>query len=67
MIMDNDILRAWLLIHELADQLSLNQKISNTLHSQAAAIKVSSATGNPRFLSQTISRTKLYMPVRALF
>ncbi|KAG0707538.1 hypothetical protein DFH29DRAFT_979845 [Suillus ampliporus] len=37
--MDNDILRAWLLIHELSDQLAHNQKISSTLHSQAAALK----------------------------
>lgn len=39
MIMDNDILRAWLLIHELSDQLAHNQKISNTIHSQATSIK----------------------------
>ncbi|KAG1754806.1 uncharacterized protein EDB91DRAFT_1095669 [Suillus paluster] len=39
MIMDNDILRAWLLIHELSDQLAHNQKISTTLHSQAASLK----------------------------
>ncbi|OJA08107.1 MADS box transcription factor [Rhizopogon vesiculosus] len=39
MIMDNDILRAWLLIHELSDQLSHNQKMSNALHLQADAIK----------------------------
>jgi hypothetical protein len=48
MIMDNDILRAWLLIHELSDQLAHNQKISNTIHSQATSIKVCRVTANIR-------------------
>ncbi|KAH7915719.1 hypothetical protein BJ138DRAFT_917687 [Hygrophoropsis aurantiaca] len=39
MITDNDLVRAWLLVHELSDQLAHNQKISNALQSQAGALK----------------------------
>lgn len=40
MIMDNDLLRAWLLVHELSDQLAHNQKMTGALHSRAASLKV---------------------------
>jgi len=39
MIMDNDLLRAWLLVHELSEQLAQNQKMTNTLQSRAASLK----------------------------
>ncbi|KAG9314007.1 hypothetical protein JVU11DRAFT_4785 [Chiua virens] len=39
MIMDNDLLRAWLLVHELSDQLAHNQKMTSTLYSRATSLK----------------------------
>lgn len=41
--MDNDLLRAWLLVHELSDQLAHNQKMTVSLHSRASALQVPSA------------------------
>jgi hypothetical protein len=38
--MDSELLRVWQLVHELSDQLAHNQKIANTLQSQAGALKV---------------------------
>jgi hypothetical protein len=38
--MEGELLRVWQLIHELSDQLAHNQKIANTLQSQAGALKV---------------------------
>jgi hypothetical protein len=38
--MDNELLRVWQLVHELSDQLAHNQKIANTLQSQAGVLKV---------------------------
>lgn len=40
MIMDNDLLRAWLLVHELSDQLAHNQKMTAALQSRAVSLKV---------------------------
>lgn len=40
--MDSELLRVWQLVHELSDQLALNQKIANTLQSQAGVLKVGS-------------------------
>lgn len=40
MIMDSDLLRAWLLVHELSDQLAHNQKMTNALQSRAISLKV---------------------------
>ncbi|KAL0951779.1 hypothetical protein HGRIS_008450 [Hohenbuehelia grisea] len=37
--MDNELFRVWQLIHELSDQLSLNQKITTTLYTQAGGLK----------------------------
>ena len=42
MIMDNDLLRAWLLVHELSDQLAHNQKMSTALQARATSLKVPS-------------------------
>lgn len=42
--MDSDLLRVWQLIHELSDQLALNQKITSALQSQAGSLKVCSCT-----------------------
>lgn len=67
MIMDNEILRAWLLIHELSDQLTHNQKISNALQSQVAAVKVNPITTDIHSFHKTITRTKLYKPVLVSF
>lgn len=39
-VMDNELLRVWQLLHELSDQLNHNQKISTALQSQAHALKV---------------------------
>jgi hypothetical protein len=38
--MDNDLLRVWQIVHELSEQLAHNQKIANTLQSQANILKV---------------------------
>lgn len=40
MIMDNDLLRAWLLVHELSDQLAKNKQMADDLQSRAASLKV---------------------------
>ncbi|EGO05262.1 hypothetical protein SERLA73DRAFT_157852 [Serpula lacrymans var. lacrymans S7.3] len=37
--MDNELLRVWLLVHELSDQLAQNQKFTNALQSQADVLK----------------------------
>ncbi|KAG5652924.1 hypothetical protein H0H81_003067 [Sphagnurus paluster] len=37
--MDTEILRVWQLVHELSDQLALNQKITATLQAQAGSLK----------------------------
>jgi hypothetical protein len=42
MIMDNELLRAWLLVHELSDQLAHNQKMTSALQSRATSLKVPS-------------------------
>ncbi|KIJ66353.1 hypothetical protein HYDPIDRAFT_109359 [Hydnomerulius pinastri MD-312] len=41
--MENDLLRAWLLVHELSDQLAHNQKMSSALQSRAASLKEQAA------------------------
>jgi hypothetical protein len=38
--MDSELLQVWQLVHELSDQLALNQKITNTLQNQAGSLKV---------------------------
>lgn len=38
--MDSDLLRVWQLVHELSEQLALNQKITNALQTQAGSLKV---------------------------
>jgi hypothetical protein len=40
MLMDNEFLRLWQLVHELGDQLAHNQKITSALQSEAEALKV---------------------------
>lgn len=42
--MDNELMRVWQLVHELSDQLSHNQKLTNTLQSQAGSLKVLGCT-----------------------
>ncbi|KAH0837976.1 hypothetical protein J3R83DRAFT_6213 [Lanmaoa asiatica] len=49
MIMDNDLLRAWLLVHELSDQLAHNQKMTNALQSRAASLKEQAAHSGSGF------------------
>ncbi|KAG6380829.1 hypothetical protein JVT61DRAFT_5215 [Boletus reticuloceps] len=49
MIMDNDLLRAWLLVHELSDQLAHNQKMTITLQSRAAVLKEQAAHSDSGF------------------
>jgi hypothetical protein len=46
--MDNELVRIWQLIHELGEQLALNQKLTATLQSQTSSLKdeaVSTSTG----------------------
>jgi hypothetical protein len=40
--MDNELIRVWQLVNELSEQLAQNQKLANTLHSQAGSLKVCS-------------------------
>ncbi|KAF9469667.1 hypothetical protein BDZ94DRAFT_17943 [Collybia nuda] len=37
--MEADLVRVWQLVHELSDQLALNQKITNALQTQAGSLK----------------------------
>ncbi|KAG6854142.1 hypothetical protein C0991_010053 [Blastosporella zonata] len=47
--MDSDLLRLWQLIHELSDQLSLNQKFTATLQAQAGSLKTQAANAGSGF------------------
>ncbi|KAF8240783.1 hypothetical protein L208DRAFT_1420251 [Tricholoma matsutake] len=47
--MDSDLLRVWQLIHELSDQLALNQKITSALQSQAGSLKTQAANSGSGF------------------
>ncbi|KAH7886168.1 hypothetical protein F5I97DRAFT_1878060 [Phlebopus sp. FC_14] len=55
MIMDNDLLRAWLLIHELSDQLAHNHKLSNALQTKASSIKEQAAHCSSGFALRRIN------------
>lgn len=65
--MDGDILRVWQLVHELSEQLALNQKITNTLQSQAGSLKVSSYIVFHVFADLFPRRTKLLIPEPDLY
>ncbi|KAF8079101.1 hypothetical protein FPV67DRAFT_1467513 [Lyophyllum atratum] len=47
--MDTDILRVWQLVHELSDQLALNQKITATLQAQAGSLKTQASHSGTGF------------------
>ncbi|KAF9225390.1 hypothetical protein BS17DRAFT_778534 [Gyrodon lividus] len=47
--MDNDLLRAWLLVHELSDQLAHNQKMTTALQSRATSLKEQAAHSGSGF------------------
>ncbi|KIL01004.1 hypothetical protein PAXRUDRAFT_821012 [Paxillus rubicundulus Ve08.2h10] len=47
--MDNELLRAWLLVHELSDQLAHNQKMTSALQSRAASLKEQAAHSGSGF------------------
>ncbi|GLB43507.1 hypothetical protein LshimejAT787_1400190 [Lyophyllum shimeji] len=47
--MDSDILRVWQLVHELSDQLALNQKITATLQAQTGSLKTQAAHASTGF------------------
>ncbi|KAG6915258.1 hypothetical protein DXG01_012443 [Tephrocybe rancida] len=47
--MDSDILRLWQLVHELSDQLALNQKFTAALQAQAGTLKVQAAHAGSGF------------------
>ncbi|KAG8219457.1 hypothetical protein J3R82DRAFT_385 [Butyriboletus roseoflavus] len=49
MIMDNELLRAWLLVHELSDQLAHNQKMTSALQSRAASLRGQAAHSSSGF------------------
>jgi hypothetical protein len=38
--MDNELIRVWQLVHELSEQLALNQSVTETLQLQAKTLKV---------------------------
>ncbi|KAG5642172.1 hypothetical protein DXG03_003533 [Asterophora parasitica] len=47
--MDSEVLRVWQLVHELSDQLALNQKITATLQAQAGSLKTQAAHSGTGF------------------
>ncbi|KAF9245731.1 hypothetical protein BU15DRAFT_40898 [Melanogaster broomeanus] len=47
--MENELLRAWLLVHELSDQLTHNQKMTSALQSRAASLKDEAAHSGSGF------------------
>jgi len=48
--MDSNILQVWQLIHDLGDQLAVNQKLTTTLQTQAVSLKVSPPLTCGRFV-----------------
>lgn len=47
--MDNELIRVWQLVNELSEQLAQNQKLANTLHSQAGSLKDQAAHASSGF------------------
>ncbi|KAI6047982.1 hypothetical protein EDC04DRAFT_2620827 [Pisolithus marmoratus] len=56
MIMDNDVLlRAWLIIHELAESINQNQKLTNAINARTAVLKDQAAQSTSGFALRRVN------------